>query len=62
MFQDCKEFDSDLSSWDVSNVINNTWMFAGCDKHTPEHIPNRTGTLVFESPIWTQPIPIVDFK
>ena len=30
MFQDCYNFNSDLSKWDVSNVKSMTCMFRGC--------------------------------
>ena len=32
MFYYCKNFDCNLSSWDVSNVIYMEYMFTGCEK------------------------------
>ena len=31
MFFDCKEFNQDISSWDVSNVTNMHGMFYNCE-------------------------------
>ena len=37
MFEDCKNFNCDLSNWDVLNVITIGQMFKGCTsiKNTP---------------------------
>ena len=30
MFENCKSFNQDISSWNVSNVTNMSWMFYNC--------------------------------
>ena len=32
MFYRCKNFNSDLSKWDVSNIKDMSYMFSGCRK------------------------------
>ena len=32
MFEDCENFNCDLSKWDVSNVLNMEYMFYNCKK------------------------------
>ena len=32
MFYNCKTFNQDISSWDVSNVSNMSFTFHGCEK------------------------------
>ena len=40
MFQNCKNFDCDLSNWDVSNVTSMEAMFKGCKQFTGEGLKN----------------------
>lgn len=65
MFKGCKNFNQDISDWDVSRVVSMNSMFEGCDKFNQDlsswcvtNIAQKPTNFDLGATVWTLPKPV----